>query len=352
MSAQRAPLAVVVGCFPLYHRGHHALVSTALAEADQVVVVLGSAFHARTPRDPFTAEEREAMIRLCVPEPDRERVSFVPVRDYYDDARWVAAVTAAVASRTPEARTIRVVLRAKDDPERYTEWFPRWQQVVVEEHLPVDARKLRCILLEAGIEPGASPARIDGALAVLAEWVPKPVVGYLRAWSRLPFYRELAADQAAIQEWEARWASAPHTPVFTTVDAVVLDGGNVLLVKRKGRPGAGLWALPGGFVDAGESLIVAAMRELREETDLGLHSTLLRQALERVVVFDDPHRSQRGRIVTHAHFFRFDHRRLPPVKGGDDDAAASWVPLAELSALEDRFFEDHFHILDEFLRLT
>jgi bifunctional NMN adenylyltransferase/nudix hydrolase len=337
-----APLAVVIGCFPLYHRGHHALVTAALAHAEEVVVVIGSAFHARTPRDPFTVEEREAMIRLCLDGADRERLRAVPVRDYYDDERWAAAVRAAVEGSSAR-RPVSLSLDARANAQRYREWFPQWPQHVVPDLVEVDARRLRCILLEKPLEE---------ALAAIEPWVPGPVAEYLRAWTRLPHYAELAADQKAIRDMLDQWRGAPYPPIFTTVDAVVVDAGHVLLVKRKGRPGPGLWALPGGFLDAGERLFDGALRELHEETGLAMPPALMRRRLRRVAVFDHPARSQRGRTITHAHFFQLDHDELPEVKGGDDAAAAEWVPLERLPAMEAQFFEDHFHILDEFLRLT
>lgn len=50
--------------------------------------------------------------------------------------------------------------------------------------------------------------------------------------------------------------------------AVVIHDGHVLLVKRKNEPDAGLWGFPGGHVDLGETALVAAVRELREETSV------------------------------------------------------------------------------------
>jgi bifunctional NMN adenylyltransferase/nudix hydrolase len=69
-------------------------------------------------------------------------------------------------------------------------------------------------------------------------------------------------------------------------------------------------------------------------------------------VFDHPDRSQRGRTITHAHFFDLGDRELPDVQAGDDAGAVRWVPVAELPSLEDRFHDDHFHMLDHFLGLT
>ena len=45
-------------------------------------------------------------------------------------------------------------------------------------------------------------------------------------------------------------------------------------------------------------------------------------------------------------------RQLPEVTAADDAALAQWVPVASLPAMEEQFFEDHFHILNHFLKLT
>jgi bifunctional NMN adenylyltransferase/nudix hydrolase len=332
-----AGTAVLIGSFPIYHLGHHDLMKHALSRAASVIVVLGSAFHARTPRDPFTAEERIAMIRLALGEADGDRVRFAPVRDYYDDTRWANAVKAAVESMQADL-PITLVLGTQDDTACYERCFPHWRQVQVQPHTELDGRKLRCRLIESGEDLGAS--------------VPRPVSQYLRGWLKGPHFRELAEDQAAIRKMMDEWSGAPYQPIFSTVDAVVTCRGHVLLVKRKGRPGPGLSALPGGFLDPKERLLDGAIRELREETGIPVEPSVLRRCLKRVVVFDHPARSMRGRTITHAHAFDLDEDRLPTVKGSDDAAAADWVPIEKLPAMEERFFEDHFHILDEFLHLT
>ena len=74
-------LAVVIGRFQLLHNAQLSLIRQALSLAPRCVVVIGSAFHSRSPRNPFTWEERADMVRLALPEADRGRVSFVPMRD-------------------------------------------------------------------------------------------------------------------------------------------------------------------------------------------------------------------------------------------------------------------------------
>ena len=155
-----------------------------------------------------------------------------------------------------------------------------------------------------------------------------------------------------LRRYREAWACAPYPPVFVTVDAVVRCAGHVLLVRRGQAPGKGLYAVPGGFIEQRETAYQSAVRELREETTLGLLEMSLRQQLKAVAVFDHPDRSQRGRTITHAHYFDLGERPLPEVRAGDDAAAAEWVPVGDLLELEDQFLDDHFHMLDHFLGLT
>jgi 8-oxo-dGTP diphosphatase len=104
------------------------------------------------------------------------------------------------------------------------------------------------------------------------------------------------------------------------VGAVAVAGDRLLLVRRGRDPGRGLWSVPGGRVEAGESLAQAVERELVEETGVaGTCGRLLGVAERR----DGDH-----------HFVILDYlvevaEAVPPVPGTDADEAA-WVPLAEV----------------------
>jgi 8-oxo-dGTP diphosphatase len=100
----------------------------------------------------------------------------------------------------------------------------------------------------------------------------------------------------------------------------------VLLIERGIDPFKGLYALPGGFVLAEETLEQAAFRELFEET--GTKDVYL----EQLYTFGDPHRDPRGRVVTVAYYALVPTDKSP-LLAGTDAAAAGWYPVSALPPL-------------------
>ncbi|MFW9798934.1 MAG: NUDIX domain-containing protein [Candidatus Thorarchaeota archaeon] len=122
----------------------------------------------------------------------------------------------------------------------------------------------------------------------------------------------------------------------SAVDIAVTDGQRIVLVKRGREPFRGRWALPGGFVEYGETVESAALREVFEET-----SMLVK--LEAVLgVYSAHDRDPRGHTLTSV----FVARSLSgEPQGGDDAAAASWVDLESVD-VEDLAF-DHGLIVED-----
>lgn len=342
-TAARADLAVLIGRFQPFHNGHAFLLQRALDAAPRVAVVLGSAWHAESAKNPFGWRERAEMIAASLSLEDRGRVEFIPLRDYYDDVHWCNALRREVEAHAGPGAHIALVGHFKDHSSYYLSRFPQWQLISAENFAGINATELRSILFES-----ASPTE---AISRLEQQVPSAVRQKLEAWMATPKFAALAEEYRQVAKDKAAWSCAPYPPIFSTVDAVVTAAGHVLLVKRGGFPGKGQWALPGGFVEPRERLLKSALRELHEETQLAVDEAELVATLRGVKVFDHPERSQRGRTITHAHYFALSRHDLPQVEGGDDAAQARWVPIAELTEMEEACFEDHFHILDTFLHL-
>jgi 8-oxo-dGTP diphosphatase len=122
-----------------------------------------------------------------------------------------------------------------------------------------------------------------------------------------------------------------------TVDIVIVTREprpRVLLIRRKHTPFAGMWAIPGGFVDMDEALEDAARRELREETGVQV------RRLEQLHTFGDPQRDPRGRTISVVYLARVSAARVRP-RAADDAAEADWHPLSRLPPLA----FDHAQIL-------
>ncbi|SFM66263.1 NUDIX domain-containing protein [Thermodesulforhabdus norvegica] len=121
---------------------------------------------------------------------------------------------------------------------------------------------------------------------------------------------------------------------FLTVDCIIVNHRNeILLIERKNPPYG--WALPGGFVDYGESLEDAVRREIKEETGLELHT------LNQFRAYSDPARDPRHHTVTVVFWTEME---ADPV-AGDDAARCAFFPLDNLPS---PIAFDHGKIIEEF----
>lgn len=111
----------------------------------------------------------------------------------------------------------------------------------------------------------------------------------------------------------------PETPRLT-VDAVIMDEdySRIILIRRKNDPFRGFWALPGGFVDVGETVEAACIREVREETGMEV------DVIKLLGVFSDPGRDPRGHTVSVVFICR---PVLGEPTGRDDALEAAWIPF-------------------------
>ena len=124
-----------------------------------------------------------------------------------------------------------------------------------------------------------------------------------------------------------------------TVDAIIQRNSSILLVKRRRDPYKNCFALPGGFVNEGETIEEAIIREVYEETSLEVYP------IDILGVYSDPKRDPRGHMLTVVFIVLI-------VKGnssaGDDAQEISWIPINKINEIEIAF--DHKLLIEDFLK--
>ncbi len=358
---------VFIGRFQPFHHGHAKVIETALESANHVIVLIGSSNRARDWYNPFTYEERASIINEWheylpyVPVSEStdvgRRLTVLPLNDHlYDLDGWLTEVQTTVNTTirtlkpgwTDYPPTVGLIGHAKDHTSYYLGLFPQWGNMDVgaftdkKLYNSTDVREAYFLGVPDSFE-----------WASLLSGLPPATVNFLEKFHQSEHFQDMREYHEYIRVYKEDHAyrnrKIPYESSHDCVDACVIQSGHILLVERKAHPGKGLMAMPGGFINPHELLLDAVMRELKEETKIKVAPRTLRGSITDKDVFDDPHRSARGRIYSHTYKIELDPSRegLPRVKGASDAKKAMWVPLSELQP--DKFFEDHYFIIQSMI---
>ncbi len=327
-------LLVFIGRFQPLHLGHQEVIERARSLAHNVLVLVGSSGTARSVRNPFTFEERKDMIQELYPD-----VWVLPIKDHtYNDAAWIAEVQKSVVPREKNWK-VGLIGCNKDHTSYYLKLFPDWASESVDFVNPLNATAIREKMFSDNFWERYEAAAIMD---------PK-TYDWLAAKRHTPEFAKLRMEYDYLFEYKKKFGEGP----FLTADSLVQVGGKILLIKRGKEYGHGLMALPGGFVNKNERFRAAALRELKEETNLRVPKPVLEGSIRAEQMFDEPNRSARARLVTQCyHILLANDTKLPEVRGGDDADEADWYDVAWILANEDQFFEDHYHIIKHMLGLN
>lgn len=341
-------IGIFIGRFQPLHNAHLSVIRKALLEdeIDQLVIILGSDCQAKTIKNPWITNERIDMINNSLSENNinTNKVSFIPVKDYlYNDNLWLTELQSKLSQIEIDGNfydiddlNVKLFGHDKDRSTFYLHLFPKWDFVDVGSMGDFNATKVRELFFNR---------KFRG----LASFCPKYVVEKLQQDLNSDDFERLLDEYNHVVNYKKMWSVAPYPPTFITTDAIVIKSGHVLVVRRKGNPGKGLIALPGGFLQADEKIIDGCLRELKEETGIKIPKDELKKRIVDEKVFDHPDRSLRGRTITNAFCIDLGAGNLPKVKGNDDADKAWWMSLRDVLRNEEMFFEDHWHILNYFI---
>jgi bifunctional NMN adenylyltransferase/nudix hydrolase len=337
MNQKPFEFSIFIGRFQPFHGAHLDLIREALNKADTAIVIIGSYKKAPSPKNPWTGEEREAMMRAALSVEENARVKVIKMRDYlYNDNLWIADLTQKVSEITEDSESIILIGHEHDKSSFYLKLFPQWKTY---------------LLPNIDKFPHATEIRYSYFThdVCYKNHLHYKTADYLEDFKKTDKFKALKAYFDYIRSDKDIWSEAPFPPVFHTVDTVVIKSGHVLCVRRGKAYGGGQIALPGGFLNADERIRTGAIRELKEETAISLSKEDLDRAIKGEHTFDHPDRSERGRTITSAFFLDLGSGPLNKVKGSDDADKAWWMPLNEFYSREEEFFEDHWHIIQFFV---
>ena len=198
-------------------------------------------------------------------------------------------------------------------------------------------------LRKAAEEMGMSYRHAWGVIREMNESAGEPLVVSERGGSRggstvlTPLAGALLADYENARKEMQR--TLKYGRIDVAADALILVGESVVLIKRKNEPYKGMHALPGGFLEAGETLEECVIREAREETGLDCRIEGL------IGIFSDIDRDPRGRTISVAYLLRPVSEDITPA-AGDDAADIKIVRLSEIDGIKLAF--DHARIIKRF----
>lgn len=356
---------VYIGRFQPFHNAHAEIIKKAQQLADRVILLIGSHDQPRTIKNPWTSNERHEMIHQALGWRATELVGYIADRKY-NDQQWAKDIQNAVFELIKKDTDnisqdgpitnfgrIGIIGHRMDESSEYLEMFPQWKFIEVGSIKGVHATDIRTAYFDPynfWVPTTIPSLLIDEANKFIKLHVPPIIFNHLMSWRGSNEYMYLDDQYQFIKKYKAAWKNIPYPPIFITTDAVVIQSGHVLLVKRGAQPGKNLWALPGGFVNQHERIKDAMIRELREETRLKVPVPVLKGSITDSKIFDDPYRSLRGRTITHAYLIELNGMDpLPKIKGGDDATKARWIPLSKFEGMQDQMFEDHYDIVHFFL---
>lgn len=305
---------VFIGRFQPIHAGHIHAIGVATSQVKELLLLVGSANQCRSIKNPWSYQERKAMIIAKLHSHQINNVKVIPLNDYpYSDSQWITDVRSTVEHFTTETP---ILFGHEKEGNDYLSWFNGWEFRSIASEIKVNATQIRQRLFDVRDSEIESSVHADY----------KYYQNEKKLFANYPF---------------------PDTLNFNCGDAILECQGNILLIKRLRAPGAGQWALPGGFKNNDETFLDCAIRELKEETNVRVAEKVLRGSIVKTQLFDSPTRSfgiPRNTLAVYMRVSPNPDGSLPRANGADDASECKWFPLTTvLNSLP--LFDDHLAIV-------
>jgi len=216
-----------IGRFQPLHMGHLAVIEAGLQQADQLIILCGSA------RNPWSVSERESMIRGAVSTDNNNnnRVHIAPLMDIaYNDESWVRNVQATVNGLVTahhgvphKMPKVGLIGHSKDQSSYYLNLFPQWGAVQVDNFKGISATPIREAIFTEGTPSNDISSNNIGDKAYInsneaKQLLPTNVRQHVSEFYSTDTYAEVKGEHDFVAKYKQAWSAAPYPPIFVTVD--------------------------------------------------------------------------------------------------------------------------------------
>lgn len=175
-------VCICIGRFQPFHWGHWALVQAALVQGQRVVILLGSHGSRLSQQNPWTAAEREQMIRTSLSAATNARIHCLPIRDFPALTDWSTYVHRQVAAVMGPTARVAILSTHPQGAGFFSQYFPHWAYIEQPRQPRLQATDIRRAYFQGQPEH------------TYRDQVPAGTLAFLQAFKENPRYDRIAAD--------------------------------------------------------------------------------------------------------------------------------------------------------------
>ena len=340
-------VAVIPARMQMFTKAHEQLIIEAGKLADKVFVALGSTNVASSIKNPFDYTFRCIVVSKWLSKnydkfDEYTTVECINVPDTPELSDWLGLLNRNVNSQCGgyiNHNDVVLVGSLKDNDGTMRKYWADWLGWGCHNVKPYEMNE---ILINAS-DVRKSFYRDE----YIGNLIPESCIDIYTQFKYTNDYARLCDEWAEIEYNKSKYGDGPHL----TGDALIFklsETPKVLLITRGGKVGNGLLAMPGGYLDPGETFNETIIRECKEEINVDLSKQLVKHQR----ILDNPSRDLRGRIISVANVYYMSesHAYEMEFKAGDDALSYDWYKLEDIK--ENACFADHYHVIvDEYFKL-
>lgn len=329
MSNEKQKLGVVIGRFQPLHNGHVALIRTSMENCEKTLILVGSPNKSLDHKNILTIAQRIELLWEVLGSPeDNPGLMIKELPDHPQNSVWIADIIGRIHGITDDCPPNEVTIYTSEKDKVFYESNFIYSVVYLGSN-GLSATKIREYLYDKADPKG------------LFDSVPKETQALMVDIVDTDLFKDLRQEYISCTAGLARatLAHAFNNPIEPVCHAAVLHKNKLLLVKRRSVRGNGQWAIPGGFLEKGESTKDGALRELFEETGVSLEG---RNAAQLAVCVEENLDDLSVRTLGINYLFVVaEEEKIDVFIDESEVSEYKWVPMGDILEEKEILFYNH-----------